>query len=98
MRKSSSVAVILVFTIAGFGFGLLHAQDASQPSAQQTAQEKIQAPDVRDPYAANRCPPKMTEVVWVSSDVKQFEQISTCADSPFISGPGASTQALGKQR
>jgi hypothetical protein len=37
MQKSCSVAVIFIFTMAGFGFGLLHAQEASQPSAQQLA-------------------------------------------------------------
>ena len=46
MRKSSSVLVIFVFITAGFGFGLLHAQDASQSPAQQAAQEKSQASDV----------------------------------------------------
>ena len=72
MRKSSSVAVILVFTIAGLGFGLLHAQDASQPSTQQTAQEKIQAPDV-PAYHATRSKERLPETL----DPSQFSDQQT---------------------
>lgn len=45
MRKSSSVALVFVFAMAGFGFGLLHAQDASSPGP-SAAQGKSQATDV----------------------------------------------------
>jgi hypothetical protein len=72
MRKSSSVAVIFIFTMAGFGFGLLHAQDASQPSAQQPAQEKSQAPDV-PAYHATRSKEPLPETL----DPSQFPDQQT---------------------
>lgn len=46
MRKSTVSALISLFAIAGFGFGFLYAQDASQPSGQPAGQEKNQAADV----------------------------------------------------
>jgi Protein of unknown function with PCYCGC motif len=72
MRKSNSLAVIFVFTISGFGFGLLHAQDASQPPAQQPTQEKSQASDV-PAYHATRPKDSLPETL----DPSQFPDQQT---------------------
>lgn len=72
MRKFSSLAVIFVFTMAGFGFGLLHAQDASQPSARQPAQEKSTGPDV-PAYHATRSKDSLPETL----DPSQFPDQQT---------------------
>lgn len=54
MRKSNSVAVISVLIMAGFGFGLVHAQDASPPSSQSAVQEKSQVTDIPAYHARSK--------------------------------------------
>ncbi|MGB8542752.1 MAG: CYCXC family (seleno)protein [Candidatus Acidiferrales bacterium] len=72
MRKTSLVAVIFIFIIAGFGFGLLHAQEASQPPAQQAAQEKSRASDV-PAYHATRSKEPLPDTL----DPSQFRDQQT---------------------
>lgn len=75
MRKSISAGVIFIVAMAGFGFGLAHAQNAqnaSQGTARSLAEEKVQASDV-PAYHANRSKEPLPDTL----DPSQFSDVQT---------------------
>lgn len=72
MRKAISAAVIFLFAITGFGFGLAYAQNASQPDGKSTAQTKTPPADI-PAYHASASKDPLPETL----DPSQFSDLQT---------------------